>query len=177
MNIIERLDHYATQIPQEAPRLLDSDPSAEEWPTQGSIKLEDLVVAYDQSRDADIIKGISLDIKGGEKIGICGRTGCGKSTFVSSLFRMMEAKSGSIKVDGIDIKTVGLHTLRKRLQIIPQEPVLFNDTIRFNLSGGRDEVEDHQIWDALEQTGLKEFVSSLELKLETRITDGKSICT
>ena len=80
-----------------------------------------------------VLKGISLDIVGGAKIGVVGRTGSGKSTLIQVLFRIVEPFSGSISFDGIDIATIGLHDLRSRLGIIPQDPVLFEGTIRTNM--------------------------------------------
>lgn len=80
-----------------------------------------------------VLKGISLTIQGGEKIGVVGRTGSGKSTLIQVLFRLIEPSAGKIIVDGINICTVGLHDLRSRFGIIPQEPVLFQGTVRSNI--------------------------------------------
>lgn len=80
-----------------------------------------------------ILKGITLNIEGGEKIGIVGRTGGGKSTLIQVFFRLVEPSAGTIIIDGIDIITLGLHDLRSRLGIIPQEPVLFEGTVRSNI--------------------------------------------
>jgi len=80
-----------------------------------------------------VLKGISLTIEGGEKIGVVGRTGSGKSTLIQVLFRLIEPSAGKIIVDGINICTVGLHDLRSRFGIIPQEPVLFQGTVRSNV--------------------------------------------
>lgn len=80
-----------------------------------------------------VIKGISLNIQGGEKVGVVGRTGSGKSTLIQVLFRLIEPSAGKIIIDGINISTVGLHDLRSRFGIIPQEPVLFQGTVRSNI--------------------------------------------
>lgn len=92
-----------------------------------------------------MLKGITLDIKGGEKVGVVGRTGSGKSTLIQVLFRLVEPSGGRIVIDGIDICTVGLHDLRSRFGIIPQEPVLFEGTVRSNIDP-TDQYSDEEIW-------------------------------
>ncbi len=100
-----------------------------------------------------VLKNVSLDIKRGEKIGICGRTGAGKSTIMTALYRLVEPTSGSIIIDDIDISTLGLHELRSKLSIIPQDPVLFQGTIRSNLDPF-GLCEDRVLWDALRKAWL-----------------------
>lgn len=95
-----------------------------------------------------VLKGISLTIHGGEKIGIVGRTGSGKSTLVQVLFRMVEPASGKIVIDGINICSLGLHDLRSRFGIIPQEPVLFEGTVRSNIDPN-ELYSDEEIWRVL----------------------------
>jgi ATP-binding cassette, subfamily C (CFTR/MRP), member 2 len=80
-----------------------------------------------------VLKGVSLTIEGGEKVGVVGRTGSGKSTLIQVLFRLIEPSAGKIIIDGINISNVGLHDLRSRFGIIPQEPVLFQGTVRTNI--------------------------------------------
>lgn len=92
-----------------------------------------------------MLKGITLDIKGGEKVGVVGRTGSGKSTLIQVLFRLVEPSGGRIVIDGIDICTIGLHDLRSRFGIIPQEPVLFEGTVRSNIDP-TDQYSDEEIW-------------------------------
>lgn len=92
-----------------------------------------------------MIKGITLSIKGGEKIGVVGRTGGGKSTLIQVLFRLVEPSGGSIIIDGIDISTLGLHDLRSRFGIIPQEPILFEGTVRSNIDP-TGQHSDEEIW-------------------------------
>ena len=92
-----------------------------------------------------MLKGITLDIKGGEKVGVVGRTGSGKSTLIQVLFRLVEPSGGRIVIDGIDICTLGLHDLRSRFGIIPQEPVLFEGTVRSNIDP-TDQYSDEEIW-------------------------------
>ena len=118
-----------------------------------------------------VINDISCDIKGGEKIGIVGRTGAGKSSLTTALFRLVEPASGRICIDVSDIVHIGLHDLRKNLTIIPQEPVLFAGTLRMNL----DPFEvhsDESIWLVLKLSHLHDFVSSLEDGISHKISEG-----
>lgn len=117
-----------------------------------------------------VISNFSLHITAGEKVGVVGRTGAGKSSLIQTFFRMYELSNGEIKIDGVDIKTIGLHTLRKKISIIPQIPFMFNETIKKNL----DPLEiysENELWEALENVELKEYVSNMEQSLETRISN------
>ena len=120
-----------------------------------------------------MLKGISVSIEKGEKIGIVGRTGAGKSSLTLALFRLIESAQGCIKIDGIDISTIGLHQLRQRLTIIPQDPVLFSGTVRSNLDPFCQHSDD-ELWNCLELAHLKKFVNTLESGLEYEITEGGS---
>ncbi|KAF0711400.1 hypothetical protein As57867_005279, partial [Aphanomyces stellatus] len=123
MTSTERLLHFKT-IPQEAPDETTEDPPTN-WPTHGAIEFKQVKLRY-RSDLPLVLHGISLDIHGGEKIGICGRTGAGKSSLMIALFRIAEFDSGTICIDGVDIASIGLKTLRRALSIIPQDPVLFS---------------------------------------------------
>ncbi|KAJ3407090.1 Canalicular multispecific organic anion transporter 1 [Chytriomyces hyalinus] len=165
----ERLSHYCYDLEKEAAYTLDSDPTVSEWPKHGRIEIDQLQVTYSAKRDP-VIKGLTAEIRAGEKIGIAGRTGSGKSTLLTALFRIVEPSGGCVRIDGIDITQLGLHTLRKRIQIIAQEPVLFTGTIRKNLDI-EGEFTDAQLWEGLELVGLKEYVSGLEGKLDAPVTE------
>ena len=110
-------------------------------------------------------------MSGGEKVGIVGRTGAGKSTLTMALFRLVEAAQGNIKIDGRNISELGLHDLRSKLTIIPQDPVLFSGTLRMNLDPFSS-YSDQQVWAALEQAHLKQFVTDLEAGLEHEVQEG-----
>lgn len=107
-----------------------------------------------------VLKGLTVEIKGGEKIGVCGRTGAGKSSLFQALFRMMEPSSGCLRFDGLDICKLGLDDVRNAISIIPQEPVLFSGSLRFNLDPF-DSYTDLELWAALEKASLKEFLVSI----------------
>ncbi|KAJ3267999.1 hypothetical protein HDV01_003608 [Terramyces sp. JEL0728] len=168
LNSIERLRHYELGLPKEAPRNTPNDPK-EEWPSNGKIEFNNVVLQYASRPDHNVLDSLSFVINGGENIGVVGRTGSGKSSMVSALFRLVELHSGSIVIDGIDIKKLGLESLRKSMQIIPQDPVLFTGTIRENLD---EELKatDERIWTALDSVGLKGFISNLSGKLDFKVT-------
>ncbi|KAJ2991560.1 Multidrug resistance-associated protein 1 [Globomyces sp. JEL0801] len=169
MNSIERLSHYAFDLPQEAKRVLKSDPDVKDWPVTGNIAVKNLVFAYPSNPDEPCLKDISFNIKTGEKIGVVGRTGSGKSTLATTFFRLMEFQKGTIFIDGKDVNSLGLHTLRSRIEIVTQEPVLFSGTIRSNLDY-QGILSDELLWKALEDCGLKDFVTCLDGKLDASIT-------
>ncbi|KJH41335.1 ABC transporter, ATP-binding protein [Dictyocaulus viviparus] len=118
-----------------------------------------------------VVKSLNATIKPHEKIGIVGRTGAGKSSVTLALFRVIEPSEGRIIIDGIDIADIGLHDLRNHLTIIPQDPILFSGTLRFNLDPFR-RYSDVEIWNALEMANLKAFASAQAAKLEHEITEG-----
>jgi len=116
------------------------------------VKFDQVVMSYRPGLPT-VLKGLSIDVKGGEKIGIIGRTGAGKSSLMTALLRIVELTSGQITVDGIDISKIGLADLRRAISIIPQEALLFQGTIRSNLDpfGVYD---DARLWDALRRSWL-----------------------
>ncbi|ERN02231.1 hypothetical protein AMTRI_Chr02g265240 [Amborella trichopoda] len=165
---VERIKQYSN-IESEAPwKIKDSLPSPQ-WPIHGNMDIIDLQVRYRPSTPL-VLKGISLSINGGEKIGVVGRTGSGKSTLIQVLFRIVEPSGGKIVVDNVDISTLGLHDLRTQFGIIPQEPVLFEGTVRSNI----DPIgcyTDEEIWKSLERCQLKEVVAAKPDKLDTSVVD------
>jgi len=127
-----------------------STPAA--WPTEGRIEVEDLVVGYAPDLPP-VLKGLTFSVERNERVGVIGRTGAGKSSLTLALFRFLEARSGSIHIDGLDISKIKLHDLRSRLAIIPQDPVLFSGSIRSNLDPF-DHHTDAALRDCLERVHL-----------------------
>ncbi|XP_054728886.1 probable multidrug resistance-associated protein lethal(2)03659 [Anastrepha obliqua] len=171
MTSVERVMEYV-ELPPEPP--LETDPSLkllETWPSSGEVQFRDLVLRYVEQGEP-VLKGLNFSINSKEKIGIVGRTGAGKSSIIQAIFRLA-LNEGSILIDGIDINTLGLHDLRSRISIIPQDPVLFSGTLRYNLDPLAEKA-DEELWRALEDVKLKRYVSSLEGGLNCRMHDGGS---
>lgn len=148
MTSVERVMEYA-ELPSEAP--LESEHKYRpptNWPSSGEIVFNDLNFKYSENSNF-VLADLNLRIQAREKIGIVGRTGAGKSSIVQAIFRLAEL-NGEILIDGISTNTLGLHDLRKKISIIPQDPVLFSGTLRFNLDPF-DEHNDEKLWDSLEQ--------------------------
>ncbi|KAJ2115005.1 hypothetical protein IW146_002642 [Coemansia sp. RSA 922] len=169
MNAIERISQYL-KIEQEADLLAtpENKPPSD-WPKTGSVQIEDLVVEYVPG--VPVLHGISLTAEHGEKIGVVGRTGAGKSTMSLAFLRFIEAAQGRILLDDVDIAKIGLEELRRNVTIIPQDPVLFNGTIRFNLDPF-GEYPDELVWDALKRAHLVRERGSQTTSTATSIYDG-----
>ncbi|XP_010518496.1 PREDICTED: ABC transporter C family member 4 [Camelina sativa] len=165
---VERIKQF-TDIPSESEWERKENLPPSNWPFHGSVHLEDLKVRYRPNTPL-VLKGITLDIKGGEKVGVVGRTGSGKSTLIQVLFRLVEPSGGKIIIDGIDISTIGLHDLRSRFGIIPQEPVLFEGTVRSNIDP-TEQYSDDEIWKSLERCQLKDVVATKPEKLDSLVVD------
>lgn len=165
----ERIEEYCN-TPHEAEWSIEKTKPKPDWPDKGHIVLDNYSVKYREELE-NVLNGIVADIKPGEKIGIVGRTGAGKSTVSLGLFRILEYSTGNIFIDDVDIKQIGLHDLRHKLTIIPQDPVLFSGTLRINLDPF-GKYSDEKLWEALEHAHLKTFVKSLENGLEFECSEG-----
>ncbi|CAJ2668412.1 unnamed protein product [Trifolium pratense] len=153
---IERILQFSN-IPSEAPIVIEDCRPAPEWPSEGKIELHNLHIQYNPAAPM-VLKGVTCVFQGHNKIGIVGRTGSGKSTLVHALFRVVEPIEGRIMIDGLNISKIGLHDLRSRLGIIPQEPTLFLGTVRTNLDP-LEEQTDEQLWEVLRKCHLAEIVN------------------
>ncbi|XP_070311189.1 multidrug resistance-associated protein 1-like isoform X2 [Odocoileus virginianus] len=165
---IERVCEYEN-MNKEAPWITSKRPPSQ-WPNKGIVEFVDYRAQYRDDLGL-ALQDITFQTRGEEKIGIVGRTGAGKSTLSNCLFRIVERSGGKIIIDGIDISTIGLHDLRGKLNIIPQDPVLFSGTLQMNLDP-LDKYPDHELWEVLELCHLKEFVQSLPKKLLHEISEG-----
>jgi ABC-type multidrug transport system fused ATPase/permease subunit len=206
MNSVERVIYYTENIPHEAPATRkgleeewkendDPDPSnpsafavaanggkaenlAENWPEQGTITLNSLKMRYRPDTPL-VLKGLNVSIQGGERIGVVGRTGSGKSSLLLTLLRLVEPAldvkstedySAPITIDGVDVLRIGLKDLRSRMGIIPQNPVLFSGTIRSNIDPF-GQFSNDQIWKALEKCGLKAAVEAMNGQLDAIVSE------
>ncbi|CAH0557999.1 unnamed protein product [Brassicogethes aeneus] len=159
---VERVLHY-TKIDQEGPFETDEHTRpSKSWPDKGDVRFIKLYLKYVES-DPPVLKNLNIDIHPGEKIGIVGRTGAGKSSLITALFRLSPIE-GNLIIDGLNTKEIGLSDLRKKISIIPQEPVLFSATLRYNLDP-LQEYKDEQLWRALEEVELKDAASSLDFQV------------
>ncbi|GJJ73138.1 hypothetical protein EMPS_05496 [Entomortierella parvispora] len=166
---VERIREYSMLTP-EARDVIPDSKTPGEWPQNGQVIFSDYSTRYREGLDL-VLKNIDLTIPGGSRVGIVGRTGAGKSSVTLALFRIIEAASGSISIDGIDISTLGLTELRSRLTIIPQDPFLFGDSVRTNLDPFGEHT-DAEIWAALDSASLKAYVMTLTDGLSAMIENG-----
>ncbi|KAF9100932.1 hypothetical protein BGX27_000181 [Mortierella sp. AM989] len=165
---VERLQEYI-ELKPEAPEIIDDNRPSQDWPAEGRIDFINYETRYRPGLEL-VLRGVNCSIRPHEKIGICGRTGAGKSSLTLSLFRIIEAVSGQILVDGKDISKLGLYDVRSRFSIIPQDPVLFAGTIRFNLDPLGTKT-DQELWQALEDSYLKDYVSQMEGGLNAAVLE------
>ncbi|KAG5177321.1 P-loop containing nucleoside triphosphate hydrolase protein [Tribonema minus] len=165
----ERVTEYGSLTPEAPPINADYRPP-EGWPAKGAITFRGVSLRYRPDLDL-VLNNVTFEVRGGEKIGIAGRTGSGKSSLMTALFRIVEPCAGSIEIDGVDALRVGLDDLRNALSIIPQDPVMFQGTLRQNLDpfGTYD---DARLWAALRAAHLSDYVTGLDGKLDAEVAEG-----
>ncbi|XP_011635942.1 multidrug resistance-associated protein 4-like [Pogonomyrmex barbatus] len=154
MTSVERILQY-TNLPKEEP-ITSKKPPPPAWPSQGQLVLKNVNMRYNKD-DPPVLKNLNLSVEPGWKIGVVGRTGAGKSSLISALFRLFnEGLEGEIKIDDWDTSTVGLSDLRCKISIIPQEPVLFSESLRYNLDPF-NQYDDMRLWEVLRQVELNDL--------------------
>jgi ATP-binding cassette subfamily C (CFTR/MRP) protein 1 len=172
MNSVERVLFYSNAIETEAPsEVPENDPPAGTWPSSGEIEVKHASMRY---RDGPLVlKDLSLTVKGGEKIGVVGRTGSGKSSLMTVLFRIseLEEDGGQIIIDGVDVGKIGTASLRLNLSIIPQDPVMFSNSVSYNLDPFGT-ASDEKLWEVLKKVQLAEFIAMLPNGLEEQVSEG-----
>ncbi|XP_022526985.2 ATP-binding cassette sub-family C member 9 isoform X6 [Astyanax mexicanus] len=170
MAAVKKVNSFLSTESENYEGSIDVSQVPEDWPQHGEIKIQDLCVRYDPMLKP-VLKHVNAFINPGQKVGICGRTGSGKSSLSLAFFNMVDVFEGKIIIDGIDICKLPLQTLRSRLSIILQDPVLFSGSIRFNLDPERTCTDD-RLWEALEIAQLKNMVKALPGGLDAVITEG-----
>ncbi|XP_070787041.1 ATP-binding cassette sub-family C member 4-like [Enoplosus armatus] len=169
MTSVERVVEY-TELKSEAPWETQKRPPPD-WPSKGLVTFNQVNFSYSDGGPL-VLQDINATFQPSEKVGVVGRTGAGKSSLVSALFRLAEPR-GKIYIDGVLTSEIGLHDLRQKMSIIPQDPVLFTDTVRKNLDPFNQHT-DEDLWTALEEVQLKSVVEELPCKLETVLAESGS---
>jgi ABC-type multidrug transport system fused ATPase/permease subunit len=169
---VERVMGYATLVSEAAEEVPATKPPAD-WPQNGDIQFDAFSMRYRPELPL-CLNEVVVNIKGGDRVGVVGRTGAGKSSLTLALFRILEAAAGRILIDGIDISTIGLRDLRSVVSIIPQDPQLFEGSIRNNIDP-TNQASDADIWAALEHAHLKDhIVNNMGGSLDAEVAEGGS---
>ena len=167
----ERVLEYG-KLEQEADFRIENRPLSVDWPDKGCVIYNHVTLRYSRELPP-VLKDITFKINPAERVGIVGRTGAGKSSLISVLFRLVEPDSGKVIIDSIDTQSLGLHELREKVSIIPQDPTLFSGTIRNNLDPFGVYTDD-KLWDALRSANLDLTVKCMANKLDAVVTEGGS---
>lgn len=172
MNSVERVLYYTNNItPEAAEDVPEKDPAPGTWPSSGEIEIKNASMRY---RDGPLVlKDISLKVKSGEKIGVCGRTGSGKSSLMIVLFRISEIEQdgGTVVIDDVNTGDIGLFPLRSNLSIIPQDPIVFSNTVRYNLDPFK-KASDEEIWAVLQKVRMDDVIAALPGGLDELVSEG-----
>lgn len=165
---VERILQYSN-IVSEAPLVIEECRPTNNWPETGTISFKNLQIRYAEHLPS-VLKNITCTFPGRKKVGVVGRTGSGKSTLIQAIFRIVEPREGSITIDEVDITKIGLHDLRSKLSIIPQDPTMFEGTVRGNLDP-LEQYSDNDIWEALDKCQLGHLVRAKEDKLDSPVVE------
>ncbi|KAM7275028.1 hypothetical protein ACFE04_016894 [Oxalis oulophora] len=165
---VERVLQYSN-LPSEAPLVIEDSRPPINWPEVGTICFRNLQIRYAEHLPS-VLKNISCTFPGRKKVGVVGRTGSGKSTLIQAIFRVVDPREGSIMIDDVDISKIGLYDLRSRLSIIPQDPAMFEGTVRGNLDPLM-QYSDSDVWQALDKCQLGNLVRDKEEKLDATVVE------
>ncbi|KAI4312632.1 hypothetical protein MLD38_037434 [Melastoma candidum] len=165
---VERILQYS-KLASEAALVIEDCRPPINWPSTGTIAFRNLQIRYAEHLPS-VLNNITCTFPGRKKIGVVGRTGSGKSTLIQAIFRIVEPREGSIEIDDVDICKIGLHDLRSRLSIIPQDPTMFEGTVRGNLDP-LEQYPDTEIWEALDKCQLGDVVRAKEEKLDYTVVE------
>jgi ATP-binding cassette subfamily C (CFTR/MRP) protein 4 len=170
MTAVERVVEYQSVDPEPAFESEGEKKPPKDWPEKGHIKFKNVSLSYSPDMHEKVLRELEFEIHSQEKIGIVGRTGAGKSSIINALFRLSYL-DGTIEIDLRDTQDMGLHDLRSKIAIIPQVPVLFSGTMRYNLDPF-DEYPDDKLWSALEEVNLKDVIKNMPAGLNSKISEG-----
>lgn len=166
---LERVVAYAEQA-QETNMDMPGDEALREWPNSGEVVFDNVTMRYGEGLPL-VLNGVSFKIPGGTSVGVVGRTGSGKSSLFQAMFQLYPLDSGLISIDGVNITSIGLHALRGKLSIIPQDPVGFNGSLRFNLDP-LGIYNDDALYEALENVQLRAYFEKKKEGLKYPLTSG-----
>lgn len=169
-NSVERITAYWGLVQEAGAESSEEHKPDDNWPTDGALEYQDIWMKYRPGLDP-VLKGVSFVVNPGDKVGIVGRTGSGKSSLIVTLFRLVEPFQGKIVLDGINLLDLGLDDVRGRIAAIPQDPILFSGTVRYNLDPF-DRHSDAELWEALGHVALREVVAALPEGLSARVAEG-----
>ncbi|XP_010460830.1 PREDICTED: ABC transporter C family member 11 isoform X1 [Camelina sativa] len=169
LNSVERVGNYI-DLPSEASDIIENHRPISSWPSRGSIEFEDVHLRYRPGLPP-VLHGLTFSVSPSEKVGVVGRTGAGKSSMLNALYRIVELEKGRIIIDDYDVAKFGLTDLRRALSIIPQSPVLFSGTVRFNIDPF-SEHNDTELWEALQRAHIKDVINRNPFGLDAQVSEG-----